>query len=545
MLTRVIKGLFLTLLLAKIAAAGADFLYLQPAALDYAGIYAIRDADPDITGQNTKIAAICRSRTYRDGIPQNDFAVNTSHQALYNSSINLIGEPNSTFEISDHSTAIASILVGRDANGIFPNVGNFFYEGITPDAQLDVYEFWYFLKNYIAKMVGFNADVLTISIGNTYEDWWTRGIEKLAENGLVIVAGIGNGKAVYDPVLYPGASANIIGVGVVDSVNDPNILNSLYYFAQANTEHSSFGPTNDKRCKPDLVAPGNCLVADINDNYRISGNFSSFATPVVAGTAALLIDKAKTDPALFDAVDPLGGNCVIKAILMNSADKLPYWHKGLPTTEDDHTAALDCVQGAGMLNAAAAMDTLTSQDKLTLGWTNDTLTYESPKVYNIKTDPNQTHITATLVWNRHIADVFPYEIIAEPDLRLELWADDQMLDHSDCKKGTVEHIYFAIDPNYTDYQIVVRLNDQTEAEERFALAWEVRNDTIEDDIAIYDLNYDGIVDDADFTQIITNIGKPAQSSQGYIAGDVDNDGQITFDDLQILMEHRGRKVGWK
>jgi len=44
---------------------------------------------------------------------------------------------------------------------------------------------------------------------------------------------------------------------------------------------------------------------------------------------------------------------------------------------------------------------------------------------------------------------------------------------------------------------------------------------------------------------MNNIGKPAQSSQGYLAGDVDGDGMITLEDLQILMKHRGLKAEWK
>ena len=71
-----------------------------------------------------------------------------------------------------------------------------------------------------------DADIVTASIGSPLEDWWTRGIESMAEHhGLIVVTGIGNGLNANDPLLYPAAGANVIGVGVIDSVNveDPVI----------------------------------------------------------------------------------------------------------------------------------------------------------------------------------------------------------------------------------------------------------------------------------------------------------------------------------
>ena len=82
--------------------------------------------------------------------------------------------------------------------------------------------------------------------------------------GLIVVAGIGNGSHVHDSLLYPGAGANVIGVGVIDSVKTENLSTNLAQFCLAYPEHSSLGPTDDGRCKPDIVAPGNCLVEFLN-----------------------------------------------------------------------------------------------------------------------------------------------------------------------------------------------------------------------------------------------------------------------------------------
>ena len=122
------------------------------------------------------------------------------------------------------------------------------------------------------------TDILTMSVGVVFEDWWTRRLELLAvEQGIVIVAGIGNGRDVCDPPYYPAAGANVIGVGVIDPVVNASQGVSIKDFTLPRPAHTSIGPTSDGRCGVDIVAPGNCLVPDANnpDGYGLSGNWSS------------------------------------------------------------------------------------------------------------------------------------------------------------------------------------------------------------------------------------------------------------------------------
>ncbi len=263
--------------------------------------------------------------------------------------------------ISAHSTAVCSILLGRDPNAYNEQIGGFHYEGVVPDAQADVYEFWSFLVNNVFPCSAPDANVITADIGYQFEDWWTRGIEAMAQKyGLTVVVGIGNGSNASDPVLFPGAGGNVIGVGVVKSVESNDVTTGLSRFALVYPEYSSKGPTSDGRCKPDIVAPGNCLaaIADEPNLYEPTGTWSSFATPIVAGTAGLLIQQASLDPNLQQVAARDGGNCVIKSVLLNSATKLPYWHKGRLTKDDDHDVPLDYLQGAGMVNAVGASSQL-------------------------------------------------------------------------------------------------------------------------------------------------------------------------------------------
>ncbi len=535
---------------------------LQPAALDYAGTFRLRHLEPSLTGEGITIAAVCRSMTYVAGCPQDDYRFNVEHNCLGEGDINFTDGLAVAGGISFHSTAIGGILVGNDPGGYHPEIGNFYYEGAAPQAKADVYEFWRFASRHILEAKPFEADILTMSVGAVFEDWWTRGLEHLAEkNGLIVFAGAGNGSNVSDPVLYPAAGANVIGVGVVASLESDVLLDTLERFTLPSAEHSSAGPTADQRCKPDIVAPGNCLVpsAESTTGYEVSGDWTSFATPVVAGTTALLVQKAKSDPLLTAAVSPQGGNCVIKAILMNSASKLPYWHKGKPGKDDDHEAVLDYLQGAGMLDAPAAYEQLTAgrqePGKVRLaGWDNNTIDKEPERqhVYVVDVaDPQDRILTATLVWNRHFEDEYPFNAIAQADsdLTLEIRAvdpndeqRDYLLDYSDSVNDNVEHIHCPLDARFNRYEIVVTFSnvsgDTVEyPSERYALAWRTGPDETAENMLWYDLDLDGNIDRDDVIAFMDKFVQSKDTGGGHAPGDINMDGKIDMGDLKILMAH--------
>jgi hypothetical protein len=519
-------------------AVGAEGLQksetLQPVALNHAGIRDLRALEPGLTGSGVKFAVISRSITYIDGEPQYDYRPNMTHDCFKAGQFGFHDGAATEVGISPHSTAICSILLGDDRNASDPAFGQFHYQGVAPAADADVYEFWHFVSNNILPGLKPDADIVTASIGNQSEHWWTRGIESLVERyGLIVVAGIGNGLDVNDPVLYPGAGANAIGVGVVDSVNTEDPATNLSHFALAYPRHSSFGPTTDGRCKPDIVAPGNCLAADGNDpnSYKATGDYSSFSTPIVAGTIGLLLQKAKADPNLSPAVSQDGASCVIKAILMNSATKLPYWHKGQLEKDDDHEAPLDCIQGAGMLNAAGAYKHLVAGagkpgNVGVIGWDNNRLDKsDNPaSVYKIKiAEPAEKSITATAVWNRHYSKTYPFAPVPEQDadLRLELCEYEIVLYHSDAEG-----------------------HDQAHTPQQYGLAWNVAAAPGTDDVLWYDLNADGIVDDSDFFGTLIKDWITHKGPGGYFHGDTNSDGVFDEKDLQDFMGRFGLEADW-
>ncbi|MBA7699953.1 hypothetical protein ES703_108659 [subsurface metagenome] len=324
----------------------------------------------------------------------------------------------------------------------------------------------------------------------------------------------------------------------------------------------------DSRCKPDIVAPGNCLAAVTGEPnlYQPTGNWTSFATPVVTGVIGLLVQKAKLEPNLSEALSPESGNCVIKAVLMNSADKLAFWHKGSASKEDDHIAPLDYIQGAGMVNALAAYKQLTAGrqnpgDVPTAGWDLNRLEENQTlqNAYQLTiADANAKILTATLVWNRHYNDSYPFEPLPEKDadIRLELWAvnpdnpsEDYLLDYSDSTADNVEHIYCSLDPNYKNFDIVVSYSNIDEPQQilprqSYALAWNVSEKQKSDDIFLYDLNTDGIVDQNDYIVLFVSWVNSIKSPAHYFLGDINTDGIFDANDINSLTEQMNRKADW-
>jgi len=250
--------------------------------------------------------------------------------------------------------------------------------------------------------------------------------------------------------------------------------------------------------------------------------------------------------------------------LMNSATKLPYWHKGVMTKDDDHYWPLDFSQGAGVINALKAYDNLVAGmlkpgSAAMMGWDNNRLNEDSTiNEYYIDTPKDKNgFINATLTWNMHYQDKYPFDLLEEKnsDLRLELWAIDpndpakqKLIDYSDSSMDNVEHIHFPVDANYSHYKIVVKFSDlagsSATGQEKYAIAMGLFEKDPDSTIYQYDLNHDGVVNTIDFTILLNNISKVPHDGQFYIPGDINMDGQIDFDDLQILAQNRQKKASW-
>ena len=199
----------------------------------------------------------------------------------------------------------------------------------------------------------FDIQVVNLSLGqgvmeSVDTDPMVAAAEALWDQGMVVVVAAGNfGRAGNATIMSPGNSRKVITVGSLTDNGTGSDFSDDYV-----STFSSRGPTQgDLVLKPDLVAPGNRLVAAIpreaklrddlpgrvvrcqaascgDDYFEASG--TSMAAPMVSAAVALMLEK---DPSLTPAT--------IKARLMRSARKI---------------AAPPIDAGAGVLDVEAALN---------------------------------------------------------------------------------------------------------------------------------------------------------------------------------------------
>lgn len=177
----------------------------------------------------------------------------------------------------------------------------------------------------------------------------------------------------YYTINPPKASKNIISVGSVD-IWETNENKS--------SDFSSFGPTDDGRIKPDLVAPGSVITSTGLNNTYVSDSGTSMAAPHVSGTIALMLEQWNKQYSK----DPLPST--IKAMLLDSATDLSKEGNGIQIIDGP-----DYKNGYGLLNAKEAVDRIINETFL-----EDNLTEDQTKVYAINIS-NQNELKVTLAWD--------------------------------------------------------------------------------------------------------------------------------------------------
>jgi len=117
----------------------------------------------------------------------------------------------------------------------------------------------------------------------------------------------------FETISFDALAKNVLTIGsVADAVSggirDPSLADMAGY--------SSWGPTDDGRIKPDLVANGETLVSSINgDDLYGEASGTSMSAPNASGTAALLIEE-------YGRLFPGGAmrSSTLKGLLIHTAD---------------------------------------------------------------------------------------------------------------------------------------------------------------------------------------------------------------------------------
>ena len=229
--------------------------------------------------------------------------------------------------------------------------------------------------------------------------------------------------------------------------------------------------------------------------YYFGAAGTSFASPIVAGGAALLVDAGYFTFGGGESVD----GRVVKAVLMNSAAKTADWtnntvidHDGVLRT----TQALDWYVGAGMLDLNRAYDQYLSGTTnlpgsaggtvADIGWDFALVSADQPNVYffNRPFSAGET-FTATLDWfvNRGFDEQTNTAFdVAFSALDLQLWTVNEgtlgrLIAESAARYNNVQHLYLSIPGDAYYAMRVVWAGDvydvpgDTPDSEWYALAW--------------------------------------------------------------------------
>ena len=151
------------------------------------------------------------------------------------------------------------------------------------------------------------ADIINSSLGYTYHRYFpnqmdgktslvARAANLAAKKGILVVNAAGNdGDNSWKIVGTPADADSVLSVGGIDPATD-------YH-----TSFSSFGPTWDKRFKPNVCAYGHVTAAGKSGLTSTQG--TSFASPLVAGFAACawqLMGKGINNMQMFNMIEKSG-----------------------------------------------------------------------------------------------------------------------------------------------------------------------------------------------------------------------------------------------
>jgi len=214
-----------------------------------------------------------------------------------------------------HGTAVATLAAGNTDNGV--GVASIGYE-----SQLGLFRMNY---NEVLQAAydGYKVINMSWASGCNFNTYVNDALHEVYGLGVFLVASAGNGSTCGGPseLVYPAAYDVVFAVSSVDH-NDSHDSNNN-------------GNTHQHNSSVDLTAPGYNVPLTAAPGWSLFGSGTSYASPIVAGTAGLIISA-------FPGISP----AQIKYVLQTTATNID-------TQNPNYIGML----GAGRLNAGYAVKT--------------------------------------------------------------------------------------------------------------------------------------------------------------------------------------------
>ncbi len=234
------------------------------------------------------------------------------------------------------------------------------------------------------------------------------------------------GTSGYDCIGWRGNAKNIISVGAVEDI--PGGYSSPGDVTV--TDYSGWGPTDDGRIKPDIVANGSRLYSCFDDDNSSYGSIggTSMSSPTVSGSLNLLLHYYESS---HSGVTPR--SATMKALMIHSADEA-----GIYTGPDFQ-------HGWGLMNTQKAAEVIQT-DSIYGGYImEDILNNGETKYFSINNTSGEP-IRMTIAWTDPAgtppsAQVDPSDIMLVHDL-------DMTLEHI---PGTNMYYPYVLDPANPSY----------------------------------------------------------------------------------------------
>lgn len=244
----------------------------------------------------------------------------------------------------------------------------------------------------IVKSAGNNRDVNGPAVGQPYWRYNSAGIMASAGNR---PAGISNNDG-YDIIPTYGVAKNILTVGAVNPISGGYTQASDVVIA----DFSSWGPTDDGRIKPDVVADGVNVLSSVgtSDNAYAAFSGTSMSSPAVTGSSFLLQEY------YYRLHNTFMRSATLKGILIHTANEAG------PSPGPDYQFGWGLID----MQKAAAMITSNNTDKLIY---ENNLTNGSSFTLPVIASGNGT-LSATICWTDPAGTVDETNLLNNPAKKL-------------------------------------------------------------------------------------------------------------------------------